>query len=122
MTCSLNEVRSDGNSADLSNGNDMEVAKKLKADNIVVYAVHISSGAIPNPIVNITSITGGEVFNPGDPGALQSVFARIDTMQGTRLEKISAETLDDFVPYCLAALGLLSMHLLALFGLRYTPW
>lgn len=113
---------SDGSSADLFNGADMEVAKKLKADNIVVYAVHISSGSIPDPIVNITSRTGGEVFNPGDPGALQRVFARIDAMQATRLEKISAESLDDFGPFCLAALALLGVHLLALFGLRYTPW
>lgn len=113
---------SDGNSSDLTNGNDMELAKKLKADNIVVYAVHVAGGSIPDPIVNITSITGGEVFNPGDPGALQSVFARIDQMQGTRLEKVSAETLDDFWPYCLVALSLLGMHLLTLFGLRYTPW
>ena len=113
---------SDGSSSDLGNGKDVEVARKLKDDNIVVYAIHIADFNIPPAIVNITAITGGEVFNPGDPDALKHVFARIDKMQATRLEKTSAETMDDFFPYCLAGLMLLGFHLLTLLGLRYTPW
>jgi Ca-activated chloride channel family protein len=113
---------SDGLSSDLMSGADMEIAKTLKAHNIVVYSIHISDSEIPDPIVNITSITGGEVFNPGDPEALKTVFRRIDQMQETRLEKTHAETLDHFPPFCIAGLGLAAASVLCLFGLRYTPW
>ncbi len=113
---------SDGNSADLRNGRDMEIARTLRDDNVVVYAVHISSSRTPEPIVNITSITGGEVFQPGDDEGLRRVFQRIDEMQETRIEKARAEALDDYATFCGAILVVLSAALLAAFGLRYTPW
>jgi Ca-activated chloride channel homolog len=113
---------SDGSSSDLFGGNDVEIAKKLNADNITVYGIHISSSGVPDPVVNITQLTGGEVFNPGDPGGLESVFKSIDEMQETKMEKVSAETQDDFFPLALGALITLGCGLLCLFGLRYTPW
>lgn len=113
---------SDGYSSDLGNGRDMEIAAELRANNIVVYAVHVANSNLPDTIVNITSVTGGEVFQPGDPEALAAVFARIDEMQGTRLEKSRADSMDHFEPYCIAGLSLLGASLLCLFGLRYTPW
>jgi Ca-activated chloride channel family protein len=113
---------SDGNSFDLGNGNDLEVVKKLREADVVVYAVHIADSRIPDPIVNITSLTGGEVFNPGDPEGLKRVFERIDEMQPTRLEKASAEMMDDFDPSCIVGLSLLGLAVLGLFGVRYTPW
>lgn len=113
---------SDGSSSDLFGGNDVEIAKKLNADNITVYGIHISSTGVPDPVVNITQLTGGEVFNPGDTGGLESVFKSIDEMQETKMEKVSAETMDDFFPIALAALISLGCGLLCLFGLRYTPW
>lgn len=113
---------SDGYSFDLSNGNDMEIAGKLKADNIVVYAVHIAESEVPGEIVNITATTGGEVFEPGDMEGLKMVFQRIDEMQATRMEKTAAESLDNYRPYCIAGLALLGLVATAQFGLRYTPW
>ena len=113
---------SDGDSFDLWGGKDVEIVKQLKQHNIIVYSIHISESNVPDPIVNITSMTGGAVFNPGDTDGLKGVFQRIDEMQQTRLEKTSAETMDDFFPYCLAALSLLGVGTLTLFGLRYTPW
>ena len=112
---------SDGSSFDLSDGGD-RVSKELMADNITVYAVHIGGGGVPDPIVNITSNTGGEVFEPGDPNAMQTVFARIDKMRETKMEKTAAETLDNFFPWCLAGLTFLGMTTVSLFGFRYTPW
>ncbi len=111
---------SDGMSSDLGDGSD--IAQKLLADNIIVYAIHIGSGNVPDPIVNITSSTSGEVFEPGDPNALVSVFQRIDKMQQAKLEKTSAETLDHFYPWCLAGLSFVGAGTLSLFGMRYTPW
>jgi Ca-activated chloride channel family protein len=113
---------SDGDSFDLWRGNDLAIAKELREANIVVYAIHISEERVPDPIANITGLTGGEVFNPGDPDALKGVFRRIDQMQQTKLEKTVAETMDDFFPYCVAGLSVLGLGTLTLFGLRYTPW
>lgn len=113
---------SDGQSFDLANGRDEELARSLRENNIIVNAIHIADSEIPGPIVNITSLTGGDVYNPGDSESLQRVFKTIDEMQETRMEKTSAETRDDYYPYCLAALGMLGFFLLTLFGLRYTPW
>lgn len=113
---------SDGFSFDLVNGNDEAIARDLKTHNIVVYAIHTADTAIPDPIVNVTALTGGQAFAAGDPDSLRAVYQRIDEMQPTRVEKTAAETMDDFAPYCLAGLSLLGTSLLALFGLRYTPW
>lgn len=113
---------SDGVSADLGGGRDQEVARKLRGDRIAVYGIHISETEVPGPIVNITRMTGGEVFQPGDPQALQTVFQRIDEMQETELEKGSAEYVDAFWPFCLVGLALVGLYALVQLGLRYTPW
>ena len=113
---------SDGSSADLFGGADTQIAESLREDNIVVYAVHIAEGGVPDPIVNITAITGGQVFNPGDAEGLAVVFQRIDEMQETKLEKTIAEKLDNYRPLSLAGLVVLAAHVLLSFGLRYTPW
>jgi len=112
----------DGYSSDLDGGNDEVIARKLKADGITVFAVSIAEGNPTDGLQRIASITGGEVFEPGDQSGLARVFERIDKMQKTRLEKTHAEAADDFWPWCLAGLGLLGCALVALFGLRYTPW
>jgi len=112
----------DGYSADLDGGTDEIIARRLKADNITVFAVHIAEGNPAESLERIASITGGEVFAPGDQEGVVHVFERIDKMQKSRMEKTHAEAADDFWPWCLAALGILGCALLALFGLRYTPW
>ncbi len=113
---------SDGHSSDLWAGRDEEVARELARDGIVVYAVHIAESSEPDEIVRICELTGGEVFKPEDTAGLEHIFARIDQMQKTRMEKTQAEASDDFVPWSIAGLALLGLALLAAFGLRYTPW
>lgn len=113
---------SDGSSSDLFGDAAGDIVRKLREDNIVVYAVHVASGNVPDPIVEITSRTGGEVFNPGDLDGLEGVFRRIDEMQETRMEKVAAETTDNYAPFCIGGLSLLGISLLSLFGIRYTPW
>lgn len=113
---------SDGSSSDLGGGADAEIAAKMRQDNIVVYGVHIASGSIPDPVVNITVATGGEAFMPDDTAALDRIFQRIDEMQLAQLERASAESMDHFFPYCMTGLTLLGLATTALFGVRYTPW
>lgn len=113
---------SDGASADLYGGRDVEIANELKKDGIVLFDVHVADGDIPAEIVNLAYHTDGEVFQPGDSEALADVFRRIDGMQKTKLEKVAAETHDDFTPAAVTGLSLLGLCLLGMFGLRYTPW
>ncbi len=113
---------SDGSSADLYGGRDAEIAKALTSDGIIVYDVHVAPGDVPEQIVNIAYITGGEVFSPGDDEALATVFQRIDAMQKTKLQRVAAETHDQFLPPAIAGLSLLGCMIIGSYGLRYTPW
>lgn len=113
---------SDGASFDLNGGTDLEIAKQFNDDRITVYGIHIGGGDAPGPVVNITTLTGGEVFVPGDPEALGRVFQTIDEMAETKMEKSQAETMDDYVPTSIAGLSIVGICLLCLFGLRFTPW
>lgn len=112
----------DGFSSDLSGGRDEELARDLARNDITVYAVHIAPGEPRDQIVRITAMTGGEVFKPEDTAGLARIFEAIDRMQKARFEKSLPEALDDFQPWCLVGLGALGLALLAMFGLRYTPW
>jgi len=113
---------SDGQSADLANGNELEIAKELQAGGITVYGIHIGSTEIPAEIVSLTTATGGEAFVSGDPAALDSVFRRIDTMKPAQIETVGIEYIDSLQPFCVAGLGLLGVWGLSSFRLRYTPW
>lgn len=113
---------SDGESFDLSNGNDVAIAQSLKANGITVYAVHIAEGSPPDSVALIASMTGGEVFAAGDPAALDAIFSRIDEMQKAPLKRVTPDPVDFFQPFALAGLSLGGMYLLTLFGLRHTPW
>lgn len=113
---------SDGFSSDLDQGADVELAKSLKADGIVVYAIHVADSDLPGEIVNLTALTDGEGFQAGDIDGVKAVFARIDKMQQTRIEKTAAERQDFYFPYAIAGLSLVGVSSLSLWGLRYTPW
>ncbi len=113
---------SDGESSDLMQGQDVEIAKQLAAERIAVYAIHVADGDPPDPIVNIAGLTGGEVFQAGDQAGVTAVFARIDQMQATRMARTAALPQDNFRPCCWAGLTLLSATLLGQLGFRYTPW
>lgn len=112
----------DGYSADLGGGREEEIARELAADGIAVYTVHIADGEVPDPVLRIAVMTGGEAFKPEDVGGLERIFERIDAMQKARMEKTRAEASDHFLPWSLAGLVTLALALLCSFGLRPTPW
>jgi Ca-activated chloride channel family protein len=112
----------DGWSSDLAGDAATDIAKRMRQDNIIVYAINIQDTDARGEIVNLTRLTGGEVFNPGDPDALRRVFKAIDEMQPAKLEKGTAELVDWFWPFCIAGLALLALLASTRLGLRYTPW
>lgn len=113
---------SDGQSADLHNNQDVEVGRELAADDIVVYGIHIGESEIPDQITNLTTQTGGAAFVSGDPTGLTEIFRKIDEMQPAELRSAAIEQVEDFRPWCIAAMGTLILSVLCSFGVRYTPW
>jgi Ca-activated chloride channel family protein len=111
----------DGEDYDLAGGNDKQIARELKENNIAVYAVIIGT-SVQDEIVNITQLTGGEAFLAGDSAAMKSIFRRIDQMKPARVEKTIGHMLDDFTFWPVVGLALVGLGAIALFGLRYTPW
>jgi Ca-activated chloride channel homolog len=99
-----------------------ELAKTFRAQNITVFCVIVGSQHMQDGIIAVTRGTGGDAFTVDDPEALKTVFHRIDQMKQAKLEKTIAEPMDFFGPYVIAGLALLGLALLALFGIRYTPW
>ena len=113
---------SDGYSSDLYGGSDMKIAQSLKENGITVCTIHIGSGAPPDEVAVIASVTGGEVFAAGDPMALESVFRRIDEMQQAPMKRLTPDPVDFFQPFALAGLSIGGLWIFSLFGLRYNPW
>lgn len=112
----------DGESADIMNGADLEIAKRLKRDGITLFAVNIQESKAIGEIVNLARMTGGEVFNPGDTEALKGVFKSIDAMTKAKLELGTADLVDWFAPFAIAGLAILGLYALVQLGLRHTPW
>jgi Ca-activated chloride channel family protein len=113
---------SDGESADLYGNVADTLARELKEADITVFAIIIGLPRIQEEIHTITSLTGGEAFEAGDPEALRAMFKRVDQMRQAPVEKKLADSLDNFRPWCLAGLILLLLTVLAALGVRYTPW
>lgn len=113
---------SDGQSFDLSGGAAEELGQELSADGIVVFYVHVGEDQPSNEVFSLASTTGGTAFTAGDPASLRHIFQRIDGMKPARLKPGAPEPIDAFGPFAVAGLVLLGLHVLASFGLRYTPW
>ena len=113
---------SDGQSSDLLNGANEERARELQQAGITLFCIHIGDPNIPDEIVTMARLTGGEAFVSGDPAALQSVFQRIDGMKPAEIEQVAVEYVDEFRPFCAGGMVLVLLWLLASYGLRYVPW
>ncbi len=113
---------SDGDSFDLSDGNDAEIGRRLVDASITMFGIHIGGGDPPAEITNIAAITGGDVFAPGDEAGLASVFSRIDQMKKAELEQTLARQQDNFHPALAVAGALGVLMLLTSYGIRFTPW
>ena len=112
----------DGQSSDLFQGKDVEIANSLKENGIILYGVHVAEGGAPPEVSVMASITGGQYFSAGDPAGLEAVFKQIDVMKQAPIKRLTPDPVDNFGPYVLAGFFVAGLHLLTLFGLRYNPW
>jgi len=112
----------DGQSADLSGGADVEIANQMKASGIVVFAVIIGSDPQQDEVKTICHMTGGESFEAGDPAALPEVFKRIDQMKPAKVTRTLPDLSDNFWFFSVVGLAVLGLMSLTALGLRAAPW
>jgi len=112
----------DGESSDIKPPLDGPIIDALRAQNITVFGILMTDERIEPALVGIARATGGEVFNAVTPEALQTVFQRIDEMKKVVVLEKKPQVADHYQPFFLPGIGLLVVSLLALFGLRFTPW
>jgi Ca-activated chloride channel family protein len=113
---------SDGVSADLGSGEEVDVGDELTAAGITVYHIHVAETDPPEEVRELANITGGDSFHAADAQSLEAVFAHIDRMEPARFASVGAVPMDNFRPFAIAALALLGVHTLGLMAMRYTPW
>jgi Ca-activated chloride channel homolog len=112
----------DGQSFDLSGGNDVEIANQMKAAGVTVFAVIIGDEPLQDEVKTICQMTGGESFEAGDPAALPEVFKRIDQMKPAKVTKTLPDLSDNFWFFSLVGLCVLGVISLSALGLRAVPW
>lgn len=115
-------LMTDGESSDILPPLDAAVIEHLRAENITVFSILLTDEPIQAPLINITRSTGGEVFNAVTPEALSKVFQRIDEMKKVIVLEKRPQVIDFYDPFLIPALSVLAVSVLALFGLRFTPW
>src|SRR6185503_6646698 len=101
---------------------DGPIIAALQAHNITVFAILLTEDRIQPSLVGIVRATGGAVFNAASPEALHTVFERIDEMKKVVVLEKKPQVADHYDPFFPPAIGLLVLSVLALFGLRFTPW
>ena len=112
----------DGESGDIKPPKDLPIIAALRAQNITVFGILMTEDPIEPALVGIVRATGGEVFNAATPEALHAVFKSIDEMQKVVILEKKPQVADYYDPFFLPAIALLALSVLALFGLRFTPW
>ena len=112
---------SDGSSSDLRGQGD-KISDNLNNEDITLYYIHVARGQPQQEVYDIASRTGGEAFVAGDPTSLQAVFAKIDAMQPAKFKPETPIPSDNFKPFAAAALSMIFLQILCLFGIRFTPW
>jgi Ca-activated chloride channel homolog len=115
-------LMTDGESNDINPPLDAAIIAHLRAENITVFSILLTNDPIQPPLINISRATGGEVFNAVTPEALASVFKSIDEMKKVIVLEKRPQVADYYDPFLMPALGVLAASVLALFGLRFTPW
>ncbi|MCH2162637.1 MAG: hypothetical protein MK085_12295, partial [Phycisphaerales bacterium] len=80
------------------------------------------TSSVPATVADLARQSGGEAFVATDRKGLDRVFDHIDRMRPAKFEPGGTVPMDNFLPFVLLALAGLSLHVMGLLGLRYTPW
>jgi Ca-activated chloride channel family protein len=112
----------DGESSDIKPPLDAPIIATLQQQGITVFGILMTNDPVEPALVGIVRATGGEVFNAATPEALKTVFQRIDDMKKVVVLEKKPQVADHYAPFFPAAIGALVLSVLALFGLRFTPW
>ncbi len=115
-------LMTDGESSDIKPPLDAPIIAAMQAQNITVFGIMLTNEAIEPALVGIVRSTGGEVFNAATPEALAAVFQRIDEMKKVIVLERKPQVADHYDPFFPPAVAALVLSVLALFGLRFTPW
>jgi Ca-activated chloride channel family protein len=102
-----------------------ELLTRFADESVICYGIFISEKEVPELERMLCEQSGGGLFNIEDemkPDSLDDLFARIDKMTKVNLKLKEPIATDNFKPFILPTLIVLALHVLALFGLRYTPW
>lgn len=102
-----------------------ELLSRFEQDNIVLYGIFISEEEVPELEQILCTQSGGGMFNIEDemnPDSLEELFALIDQLAEVHMKMKEPLAVDNFKPFILPTLLVLGLHVLALLGLRYTPW
>ena len=114
---------SDGVSSDLQDGGAaMALSDDLIDSNITLYHVHVGNSAVPARVQDMARETGGEAFVASDRKGLERVFKHIDRLEPDTFARGGTVPMDFFFPFAVIGLSALGLHVLGLFGMRYTPW
>ena len=100
----------------------MTLSDDLIESNITLYHVHVGNSAVPARVQDMARETGGEAFVATDRKGLERVFKHIDRLKPDSFARGGTVPMDFFFPFAIIGLCALGLHVLGLFGMRYTPW
>lgn len=112
----------DGQPMDLRNGAEEPVARQLRNAGIEVFVISLCEAGVNPTVEYIARETGGAVLPAFNEDELDEVFQRIDAMQEVHMISTVPASIDNYRPFARIGLSLLSLFILTLFGIRYTPW
>jgi Ca-activated chloride channel family protein len=115
-------LMTDGESSDIKPPLDAAIIEHLRSEHITVFSILLTDDPIQPPLIDISHATGGEVFNAVTQDALEAVFKKIDEMKKIVVLQKQPQVIDFYDPFFLPAISVLCASVLALFGIRFTPW
>jgi Ca-activated chloride channel family protein len=115
-------LMTDGESSDIVPPLHIGIINRLKAEHITLFAVLLSDEVMQPQLKEIARATGGDAFQALNADALHNVFDHIDEMKKVVVLEKQPNVVDFYDPFFKPALGVLAASLLAMFGLRFTPW
>ena len=101
------------------------ISARFQAENIACYGILLRERAVPVAEEAFYRDTGGGHFiveSTVEDTSLEAIFKRIDAMKKVKMKVNEPLAVNRFQPVIIPGLAALLLHILALLGLRFTPW